>query len=91
MIVVRVELWSARDGSRRELARMRICNDGGTADARRGDYVAETFVGRSAGALDRGAVSRRGRLDRWPRQDRHVWNLVAALLGAMGYGIGARP
>lgn len=89
MIVVRVELWSARDGSRRELARMRIANDGQSVDVRRGDYLGETFVGRSSRVLDFENVSRRGVVRGWRRQDLHVWNLVAGMLGAMGYG--SRP
>src|SRR5205809_1874117 len=88
MIVVRVELWSAVTGARTELARLRIANDGVTTAADRGlgTYVGETYRGRSAGALDRAEVSRRGRVERYPREARHIWNLVALMLAAMGYG-----
>lgn len=87
MIVVRVELWSAIDGSRTELARMHIANDGkaSTVNRRRGDYVGETFVGRDAAALDRQQVSKRGSVANYPRLDLHVWNLVARMLASMGY------
>lgn len=92
MIVVRVELWSAIDGSHREIARMRIANDGkaSAANAARGTYNGETLVGRSTSALDRGQVQRRGRVEDYPRHDLHVWNLVARMLAAMGYGQAAR-
>jgi hypothetical protein len=84
MIVVRVELWSARTGERTELARMRIANDGeGSASLR--NYDGATFQGRSKGMLDREHVQRRGRLERFPSQRLHVWNLVAEMLANMGY------
>jgi hypothetical protein len=89
MIVVRVELWSAIDGSRRELARMRISNDG-TGTLRRSHYVGESLVGRSTGDLDKGRISKRGEVRDWPRNDFHVWNLVARMLDAMGYDKGRR-
>lgn len=83
MIVVRVELWSARTGARTELARMRIANDGTGVAARR-SYDGQTLAGRSAAALDRGRVQRTGRVADFPAERLHVWNLVAAMLGAMG-------
>lgn len=88
MIVVRVELWSARDGSRTELARLRIANDGAStsANVRFGDYVGETLRGRSEAGLDRGQPQRTGRVERHPRLSLHVWHLVARMLLAMGYG-----
>lgn len=83
MIVVRVELWSARTGQRTELARMRIANVGG--DQRLRDYEGVTFRGRSAAALDRADVSRTGSLKAFPSESLHVWNLVARMLAGMGY------
>lgn len=83
MIVVRVELWSARTGQRTELARMRIANVSGGGDLR--DYEGVTFRGRSSQALDRGDPSRSGRLLRFPSERLHVWNLVARMLAGMGY------
>jgi hypothetical protein len=93
MIVVRVELWSAVNGSRRELARMRIANDGETTlrDLKLGTYRGETLRGRSSAALDAGAVQRKGKVQDWPREALHVWNLVAAMLSAMGYGRKTAP
>lgn len=87
LIVVRVELWSARTGEVTELARMRMANDGQrtAANPKRGTYAGETFVGRSAAALSRGEVSRRGEVADFPREQLHVWNLVARMLRAMGY------
>lgn len=84
MIVIRVELWSAVTGKVSEIARMHICNTGGTVE--RGDYVAETFKGRSATALSRRLVQRCGNVRDHPRLKQHVWNLVAKALKSMGYG-----
>lgn len=92
MIVVRVELWSAVDGSKTELARMHIANDGQATveNWRRGTYDGESFKGRNSAALDKRTVSKRGRVENWPRLDLHVWNLVAAMLHTMGYTQGPR-
>lgn len=86
MIVVRVELWSARDGSRTELARMLLCNEGSAGALR--DYSIETLVGRSTEALDRRQVNRRGRVLGHPSESVHIWNLIAKALQAVGYGGG---
>jgi len=93
MIVVRVELWSAIDGQKTELARMVIDNVGGTE--RLGDYRTRTLRGRSEIALhgamrqalnEMGGVQREGEVLRHPRLREHVWNLVAKALVSMGYG-----
>jgi hypothetical protein len=88
MIVVRVELHSARTGQKTELARMEICNDD-SGSAERRDYTARTLRGRSTAQLDRRVVQRQGTLKNWPSEALHVWNLVAVLLGRMGYGVRA--
>lgn len=92
MIVVRVELWSAIDGSKTELARMHIANDGRATvqNPRLGDYTGETFVGRTSADLAKGRVSKRGEVRGWRRHDFHIWNLVAAMLENMGYRQGRR-
>lgn len=88
MIVVKVELWSAVDGSHQELARMMIDNVGGTNTIR--DYEARTYRGRSARALHAAmlndSVTRRGKVKGHPALAQHVWNLVAKALKNMGYG-----
>lgn len=90
MIVIRVELWSAVNGSRTELARMSICNDGTAGAGAVGHYDGETYTGRSSPALDASMrqrrVTRRGRVEGHRRNDLHVWHLVARMLTAMGYG-----
>ena len=86
MIIVRVELHSAVDGRVTELARMHISNAGGTETL--GDYDVATLRGRSADALDRRVVQRRGRVLRHQRLALHVWHLVGKALGAIGYGYG---
>lgn len=85
MIVVRVELHSARGRGVTELARMEICNDE-TGSAERRNYMARTLRGRSTEQLDRRVVQRHGTLKDWPSEALHVWNLVAVLLSRMGYG-----
>lgn len=85
MIVVRVELHSAITGEISELARMIITNTG-DGGKRRGNYAGATLIGRSTAALDRRTVSKIGKIENWPRLDKHVWNLVAAMLANMGYG-----
>lgn len=85
MIVIRVELWSARDGSRTELARMVLDNIGGTAKRR--NYRARVFRGRSTADLNKGTVQREGQVLDHPSESVHVWHLVAKALSIMGYGI----
>lgn len=84
MIVIRVELWSAIDGNRTEIARMHVCNIGGTETI--GNYRAETFIGRNSADLDRMRVNRRCKVPGHPRLAQHVWHLVAKALSGMGYG-----
>lgn len=83
MIVVRVELHSAQTREITELARLKICNAGGTNERR--DYDVTVFRGRAKTVLDRGEVQRRGRVARFPSLRLHVWNLVFAALAAAGY------
>lgn len=90
MIVVKVELWSAIDGSKQELARMVIDNTGGTQTS--GNYRTRTLIGRSSEALDRALnnipmkIQRESRVIGHARLKEHVWNLVAKGLANMGYG-----
>jgi hypothetical protein len=83
VIVVRVELHSAITGQVSEIAKMHICNIGGTAT--KGDYHCETLRGRSKADLDRRTVQRSGSVRNYPRLAIHVWHLVARSLVAMGY------
>lgn len=83
MIVVRVELWSAVTGRKTELARMHICNVGGTNT--RGDYEAVAFRGRDAETLNKLVPQRCGEVKNYPRLAMHVWTLVGRALKSMGY------
>lgn len=83
MIVVRVELHSAITRKVTELARMRICNIGGTTTV--GSYSVETLRGRSRESLDRGIGQRAGQVKDYPKLRLHVWHLVARALVAMRY------
>ena len=88
MIVVKVELWSAIDGRRTELARAMIDNIGGDHNLR--DYGCRTYRGRDEETLHKAmlndTVTRRGKVLQHPSPKVHVWNLVAKALAAMGYG-----
>lgn len=83
MIVVKVELHSAITGQISELARMHICNIGGTHT--KGDYSCTTLRGRSKADLDRRVSQRSGFVRKYPRLAIHVWHLVARSLVTMGY------
>lgn len=83
MIIVRIELHSAITLRVTEIARMRICNIGGTRT--RGNYDVVTFRGRGANALDNGFVKRHGVVRNHPRLSKHVWNLVAKALACLEY------
>ena len=89
MLMIRVELWPhGSEANKKEISRMRIYNDGhGTID--RGDYIGETFVGKTEQALEASykakEVSKKNVVYAWPRK-LHVWNLVSQMLDNMGYG-----
>ena len=83
MIIVRVELHSAITGQVTELARMDICNIGGSAE--RGDYQGRVYRGRDTAALDRRQVHKTATLHAYPRLSLHVWNLVGLMLTNLGY------
>lgn len=88
MIVVRVELWSAIDGSTTELARMVIDNVGCSPSGKIADYRVRTLRGRSKADLDRFTVQHTGRVYGHRRLALHVWHLVAKALKTVGYGGG---
>lgn len=85
MIVVSVSLHSAVSGETIELARMELANDG-TGTSARSSYDGKVLTGRSRLALNMGRVLKLGRVENYPRQRLHVWNLVARMLSQMGYG-----
>lgn len=85
MIVVTVHLVSAIDGSVQQLAQMHIANDG-TGTLQKRNYDAYTLRGRSAEAFKTIVKQKEARLENWPSDRLHIWNLVTALLVKMGYG-----
>lgn len=92
MLVVKVELHSAIDGSVSEIARMLIANDGASEAPGLGHYDCLALRGRSAETFDRAMRSglgrqwpKRARVENYPRQRLHVWNLVRRALSALGY------
>jgi hypothetical protein len=87
VIIVRVELLSAITGETTELARMHICNEGGTRT--RGDYGVYALTGRDKETLDASWLSNRfthtGKVKNHARLSEHAWNLVGKALNAAGY------
>lgn len=83
MIVIRVELWSARTGRVTEIARAHLCNTSGVG--RRRSYEFTTFRGRSREALMKREVQRKARVTNFPSETVHVWNLIRKALAAAGY------
>lgn len=77
MIVVKVELHSARTGKVTEVGRLLIANDG-TGTPRRGNY---TGVLLRRGSTKR--VQRTARLLDYPRQSYTVWEFVRRMLNAL--------
>lgn len=70
MIVVKVELHSARTGKVTELGMMTLSNQGGKLDDKRGDYTVEV--------LRKGAahIQRTGEVLNFPRKSYSIWRLV---------------
>lgn len=93
MLVVKVELWGAVTGERKEIARMVIANDGTGSDDK-GNYWAKVMKGRDTMALSSQMLNMlRGKgtyktaeVKGYPRHSKHVWNLVAEALEALDYG-----
>lgn len=91
MLVVKVELHSARTGEIEELARMLICNDARRSleNPRRGTYncysLRKGSDPKNAEVL-RKSILRRCTLQDFPRSALHVWNMVAEALTGMNYG-----
>lgn len=97
MIVVKVELHSAITHKVVEIARMVIANNGTSDDPKRGDYTCYTLRGRNTASLEKkmwetlkfpSTAVRTGTVLNYPRLAVHVWNLVAAALSNMNYGVG---
>lgn len=93
MIVIRVELHSARTGKVTEIARMMIHNVGQfPANVGKGlwNYGVEVYRGRSKVALDKSmknrSARRMGAVQNHPSDRVHVWHLVAKALKACEYG-----
>lgn len=85
MILIKVELHSAITHQVTELARMKICNDGLSENANFGNYIAQTFIGRSTDQLNKEREAKHTTIQHWPRERLHIWNLVCKALRQMGY------
>lgn len=84
MIIVRVELHSARTRTITELARIKIWNDE-TGNTKLRNYQAVSYRGRSKAQLDKNTVMKFGELKNWPSERFHIWNLVRQILINLGY------
>lgn len=86
MLVVTVTLDSARTGLKTNLAKLLIINDG-TGSHESGNY--DVRVGRKGRLRTDAGVyhhpQRRARVENYPRNSKHVLNLVARALMAAGY------
>lgn len=83
MIVVKIELHSARTGKVTPLGQMHISNTGHSHDPKRGDYDVEIF---RKGSTTK--VQRKGMVRDYPRLSYTVWELVKRALEA---GLGKWP
>lgn len=89
MLLIKVELHPWGDASRaREIARMRIYNDG-TGTPARGNYKADVYIAGTQDArpdalFPHGKPTRHAELKDYPRR-LHVWNLVARMLAKLEY------
>ena len=77
MIVIRVELHSAITGKVTTLGKAVICNDG-TGTRTRGNYTM-ALSGKD------GKPMKHAQITNWPRLSKHVWALIARMLGEI-YG-----
>lgn len=81
MIVVKIELWSARTGKVSELGRMLIANDGTSKNPKRGNYDAKILrKGSFTKSWDSAVTTRESRVEDYPRLSYSVWRLVLRCL-----------
>jgi hypothetical protein len=80
MIVVTVELWSAKTGKKTEIGKMHISNIGVSEDMRVGDYSGTVMR-----KPDFKRVTKHGSIKGHRRLDQPIWNLVRKMLANMGY------
>lgn len=85
MIIIKVELHSAVTRKITELARMKIYNDGLETNHNFGNYIFQTFKGRSTLQLNKEQIIKHTEVKHWPKNSLHVWNLVCKGLRQMGY------
>lgn len=83
MIVVKIELWSARTGRVTEIGRTYITNDGTGTDDRRNYDVWICRRGRYAPPGDyKSAATRTASITKFPSKAYNVWRLIARALKA---------
>jgi len=87
MIVVKVELWSARTDERTELGTMYIANDGerSIVNPNRGDYLVRQARKGQTYEQAWTRPAREGRVLNHARLNLPVWSLVLKALQALGH------
>lgn len=89
MLVIKVELWSAKTGEKTEIGRMSIHNDGTSKSPSKGNYVARTYRGRTQEALTKAMqkqhTTRTATITDHSRLKYHAWHLVGKALWNLGY------
>lgn len=83
MIIITIELASAITGRRTKLAEAHISNDGTSTSDKIGHYDGKIL--RAPNFHPEISVTRRGRVEDYPRNNITVWHLVARMLNKMGY------
>lgn len=85
MLVIKIELWSARTGKQSEIGRMYIANGGDTTDPKLGDYSV-AVCRRGSDAVPQPInpsgpkATRVGSVNRYPRLAYNIWRLVLRAL-----------
>lgn len=78
MIIIKIELLSARTGKTTELGRMHISNDGTSDDPKKGNYNIELM---RKGTLNK--VLKKTRIDNWAKESYSVWKLLQKALNQL--------
>ena len=82
VLIVTVEIKSARTGERKTLGQMRISNKGDSANPNRGNYWVQVIKRGQDAESANSKVVRRGEVLNYPRNAYSIWRLVLKALRA---------
>lgn len=85
MLVVSVDLISARTGEKKNLGKVIIANDGTGTDARGNYFIRALRAGTSLVGWHNKKPTRVGSVVNYPRNKESVWTLVTRALVSLGY------